>query len=274
MTPTASAASPLSAQVAERDWYHTIDLAPGITTPGWFDCRRVAKAVLPESCAGLRCLDIGTFDGFWAFNMEARGADEVIAIDILDEERWDWPAMDTAASRAAIAARKGQGGGFTIASEALNSSVERQDCSVYELSPESQGEFDLIYLGSLLLHLRDPVKALEAVRRVCRGKLVAVDAISLPLSLIRAPVANLDGLERPYWWKPNLRAFSRMVESAGFRIVEPARPFLMPPGRGMERVPLRPASLRTRAGREQILTCRVGDPHARLAAVRRSKEAT
>ena len=43
--------------------------------------RETASRVLPESLAGVRALDIGTFDGFWAFEMERRGA-EVVAIDI------------------------------------------------------------------------------------------------------------------------------------------------------------------------------------------------
>ena len=56
-----------------------------MVTPGWFDTRAVApKLPFPERSTGKRCLDIGTFDGFWAFEMERRGADEVLAIDLLD----------------------------------------------------------------------------------------------------------------------------------------------------------------------------------------------
>jgi tRNA (mo5U34)-methyltransferase len=269
MTTKTETEASLTERVASRQWYHTIELAPGTVTPGWYDTRSVADRVLPPSCEGMRCLDIGTFDGFWAFSMEARGAAEVVAVDILDESRWDWPAADTAASRAAIAERKGQGDGFLMAKEALDSQVRREDCSIYDLSPDEHGEFDLIYLGSLLLHLRDPIKALEGVRRVCRGQLVAVDAVSVFLSLIPTPVANLDGLERPYWWKPNVRGFRRMIESAGFRLVDKPKSFLMPPGPGMHRVPLRPSSLRTRAGRDHVIGCRIGDAHTRIVAVPR-----
>lgn len=89
----------LRRQVNGRPWYHTLELAPGIETPGWFDCRGLAPRVLPGACAGMRCLDIGTFDGFWAFEIERRRADEVIAIDILDESRWDWPHDSDPADR-------------------------------------------------------------------------------------------------------------------------------------------------------------------------------
>ena len=77
-------AAELREQVEGRQWYHTLELAPGVRTPGWFDLRETAAALLPASLAGRRCLDVGTFDGFWAFEMERRGAAEVIAIDILD----------------------------------------------------------------------------------------------------------------------------------------------------------------------------------------------
>lgn len=64
----------MRSRIAGRPWYHTIELAPDVVTPGWFDCRPVATRVLPASCEGLRCLDVGTFDGVWAFEMERRGA--------------------------------------------------------------------------------------------------------------------------------------------------------------------------------------------------------
>ena len=73
-----------------RQWYHTIELAPGVVTPGWFDTRPVsAKIPMPPSLAGKRCLDVGTFDGFWAFEMERRGAAETVGIDVLDPMQWD-----------------------------------------------------------------------------------------------------------------------------------------------------------------------------------------
>jgi tRNA (mo5U34)-methyltransferase len=257
----------LAAAIAGRDWYHTIELAPGLETPGWYDCRRVANRLLPASCDGLRCLDIGTFDGFWAFEMERRGAAEVVAIDILDERRWDWPARTAPAAREAIAGRKGAGDGFLLAREALGSRAERLDASVLDLDPAEHGSFDLIYLGSLLLHLRDPITALERVREVCRGQLIAADAINLPISWLPFPLARLEGVGRPYWWEPNPAAFARMVHVAGFDVVEGPRRYLIPPGRGLGKVPITRATLANREARELIFASRFGDPHAWLRAV-------
>jgi tRNA (mo5U34)-methyltransferase len=254
-------------RVESRLWYHSIELAPGLVTPGWYDCREVADRILPASCAGLRCLDIGTFDGFWAFEMERRGADEVVAIDILDEALWDWPALADDEVRRAIAERKGEGDGFVIAKTALDSRVERIDASVYDLDPERFGSFDLVYFGSLLWHLRDPVLGLERARSVCKGVLISTDAISLPLSwLVPVPVANLDGRSRPYWWKPNTRAYRQMIEIAGFDVVDGPTTFRMPAGRGLPPVPINRATLRDREAREFIFASRFGDPHAFIRA--------
>jgi tRNA (mo5U34)-methyltransferase len=255
--------------VAGRQWYHTLELAPGIVTPGWFDTRRVvARLPFPASLAGKRCLDVGTFDGFWAFEMERRGADEVIAVDILDPERWDWPAGSDAAIREHIGERKERGEGFEIARDALGSSVVRRARSVYDLNPSEDGEFDFAYLGSLLLHLRDPVRALSAVASVCRGEVLVVDAIDpvLERSHSRRALATIDGQGRPWWYRPNVAGLVRMVRAAGLEPIGRPLRLRMPPGAGQEAVPLRPRLLLRRAGREAAVYARRGDLHAAVLA--------
>src|SRR5690242_21863414 len=126
MSATETAQPDLRAEIEAHQWYHTMELAPGIETPGWHDTRPVVSQVpFPASLEGKRCLDVGTFDGFWAFEMERRGAAEVVAIDILDPEEWDWPVGSDDAVHEAIGKRKGNGRGFEIARAALGSSVRR-----------------------------------------------------------------------------------------------------------------------------------------------------
>ncbi len=256
---------------AHTQWYHTIELAPGVITPGWFDLRRLpARLPIPDDLSGRRALDIGTFDGFWAYELEHRGAAEVVAIDLLDRQSWDWPVNSPREVVDALAERKAGGSGFDIASEALGSKVKRREMSVYDLDPADFGEFDFVYFGSLLLHLQNPVKALEAVRRMCRGRLLSVDAVDIGLSMLhpRRPVAELDGLGRPWWWKPNVAGHVRMVRSAGFEIVGQPQRFLMPPGRGQRREKVTTAKVRSRAGRNAILRSWRGDPHCAVLARR------
>jgi tRNA (mo5U34)-methyltransferase len=262
------AADGIAERVAARaEWYHTMELAPGVVTPGWFDTRGVVPLLpFPDSLAGKRCLDIATFDGFWAFELERRGASEVVAIDILDPFAWDWPANSPRAVIEALERRKEGGAGFEIAREALGSSADRRALSVYDLDPASIGEFDFVYLGSLLMHLRDPVGALTAVRSVCRGSLLVVDNIDplFTLAFPNRPFASLDGSGRPWWWRLNLAALVRVTEAAGFELVEAPRRIRMPRGAGQPVPPTRLGTVRTREGRSLWLRAHVGDPHAAL----------
>ena len=71
--------------VAEHGrWWHEIEVAPGILTPG-DDSNRMKLPILdalglPHDLRGKRALDIGTSDGYFAFELEKRGA-AVTAID-------------------------------------------------------------------------------------------------------------------------------------------------------------------------------------------------
>lgn len=260
----------------EREWYHTLELAPGVVTPGWFDPRKiVAELPFPASLEGKRCLDVATFDGFWAFEMERRGASETIGIDILDPLAWDWPANSTDAVVEAVGQRKDGGRGFEIARDALGSSVERLEMSVYDLSPDSVGAFDFVYVGSLLLHLRDPIRALERVRSVCRGSLLLVDNFNLGLTIAhpRRPIAALEGVGRPWWWKMNLAGLVRAVESAGFQLSRPPKRIWMPPGPGHHRGRLNRELLRSEEARAFLVASLKGDPHAAILAQPAHQEA-
>jgi tRNA (mo5U34)-methyltransferase len=255
----------LVAEITAHQWYHTMELRPGVETPGWHDTRSVVGQIpFPASLEGKRCLDVGTFDGFWAFEMERRGAAEVVAIDILDPEEWDWPAGSEAEVVAEIGKRKAGGLGFELARRELGSSVQRLERSVYDVDERDMGRFDLIYLGSLLVHLRDPVRAIERLRSVCDGTMIVVDGIDLPLSLLlpALPIATLDARGRPWWWYPNQAGLARMIEAGGFELLEGPRRVYMPPGAGQPLPKLHPRLLKTREGRRQAVIARRGDPHA------------
>ena len=259
----------LAQQIERIDWYHTLELAPGVTTPGWIDPRPILDRIpFPASLAGKRCLDVGTFNGFWAFEMERRGAEEVVAIDVLDPDAWDWPARAEPETVEAIARRHAGGAGFELAKERLGSSVERRDRSVYDLDPERDGLFDLVYVGSLLIHLRDPVRALERIRTVCRGTLIVVDGIDPLLTLLfrKRAVATLEGLGRPWWWYANSAGLARMIEGAGFDVVDGPRRLYMPPGPGWHVRKYSVRALTNRKGRYALVVAWKGDPHAIVVA--------
>lgn len=235
-------------------WYHTLELAPGVVTPGWFDLRGVADLLPWPDLRGRRCLDVGTYDGFLAFELERRGAAEVVAIDLDDHARWDWPVAKREFGPARLAELAGQrkGMGFELAREALGSEVERRELSVYELDPDEHGRFDVVVCGSLLLHLRDPVLAIERMCSVCDGEFLSAEAIDPVLTAFgrRRPLARVMAGDRMQWWVPNAAGHVRMLESGGFEPIEVSRPYSIPLGAG------HPAAGRPNAGRLERLAMR------------------
>jgi len=278
---TGESSGDVGRRVAASHWYHTIDLPGGISTPGLFDTRgAVNKIPLPESLAGCRCLDVGTWDGFWAFEMERRGADSVTAIDLDDQDRWDWPPEERLrrdrGGLAYIEQLKDDDRSFAIARDALGSTVERINLSVYDLTPERVGMFDFVFMGSLLLHLRDPVGALDRLRSICGGDAVIADCVDPLNSLLhrRLPLAKLVGLEKPWWWIPNTAALRRMLQSAGFEVLETTSIYAVRHGRAHELGPVWKllAGVRSAEGREAIVNRLYrGVPHAALRVRPRSR---
>ena len=210
-------AAELRSRVEEAGpWYHTLDLGSGIVTDGMFDLRPyVDRYGLPADLSGKRVLDVGTFDGFWAFELERRGA-RVTGLDVDRTQELDWPP------RLRPAQDGPRGHTFAVAREALGSEVERVGLSVYDATPERLGgTFDLVFCGSVLIHLRDPMLALERMAALCRGRLILAEEYSRRLApAVWARGAEFRG-ESPWsvWWIPTAGTWRAMVRCAGFEDV-------------------------------------------------------
>lgn len=217
----------LTARVQRLEWYHTIDLGE-VVTPGFFDHRPVLDRYgLPERLDGVRALDCGTFDGYFAFELERRGAD-VVALDVPGIDSLDWPEPLRRQGTTRFQARHEN---FEVAREALGSSVERHFVSVYDVDPDDLGSFDLVFVGSLLGHLRDPVGALMALRRVCAGRLHLAEMTHGRLDLLsrRVGIAKFQALSSHLtWWVPNRACLRQMVEAAGYHGTTEGQTFTVP----------------------------------------------
>ncbi|HVA59152.1 MAG TPA: methyltransferase domain-containing protein [Mycobacteriales bacterium] len=210
----------LSAAVATHHWYHTIELPGGVVTPGRYDHRPLLPHYgLPKDLGGMRTLDVATFDGFWAFEMERRGAN-VSAIDVERVSQLDLPDP-VQRQRSAEGYDAPISNGFRLAQRALGSTVNLAGLSVYDLSPSNVGTFDLVHLSDLLLHLRSPIQALTAVRSVTAGSAVISDVFHPGLTVLGGlhSVEYVGGWSDLVWWIPSLQALGQMVIDAGFRSV-------------------------------------------------------
>jgi tRNA (mo5U34)-methyltransferase len=205
-------------KIVGQEWYHSIDLGHGVVTPGFVDHReQLPYYGLPSSLAGKRILDLATFDGFWAFEFDRRGA-EVVAADIPMWTDVDVPAILLPHAHI-IGLDRPTGAGFRLADEILQSRVERVERSVYELTPETVGMFDLVFISDLLVHLRDPQLALDRARSVCRGEVIVADVYTPKLEGFGDRALAWYTAPNETWWLPNIATLKKMLSAAGFESI-------------------------------------------------------
>jgi tRNA (mo5U34)-methyltransferase len=233
----------MARQVAAQPWYHTIELPHGIETSGYYDHRPLVPIYgIPKDLTGQRVLDVAMADGFWAFEFERRGG-EVTALDIESTADVDLPP-----NVQALAARRGYddllGDGFELAHRLLGSNVKRVVGTVYDLDPDRLGHFDLVHTGDLLLHLRDPIRALQQLRLVTDGQLLLSDVFDPTIGWPQRKESGLShylgGSIMAGWWMPSLGTLVQMVIDAGFSDVEVVTVYSLVP-RGMGDGPWRVA---------------------------------
>src|SRR5262252_7292582 len=63
------------------EWYHSIELAPGIVTPGRRIVEHQQELLAGLDMQGKSVLDIGAYDGYFSFTAERMGASRVVALD-------------------------------------------------------------------------------------------------------------------------------------------------------------------------------------------------
>jgi tRNA (mo5U34)-methyltransferase len=227
----------IEARLAEIIWYHTIDVRPGLATNGVWDLRHALPLIPFPEVAGKRCLDVGTWDGFYGYELERRGAAEVVCIDVPDLGELDYPP-EVLADPTYDPSHRGKQprpAGFHLLREILGSAVEWQGGNVYDLDPAEHGTFDVVVMGSLIVHLRDPVRALDAVRSVVKpgGRFLSIDFLHAPVHLLgrRRPLFELRGVGGDFqWWLPSDAGLRHMLHISGFNVDISSRPFLLRPG--------------------------------------------
>jgi len=190
-------------EVEKINWYHSIDLGNGIITKGRDPSLEKVKILhLDEDLSGKSVLDIGTWDGFYSFEAERRGAKDVLAID-----SFVWKKKNIGRA------------GFDFARKALNSKVRDKEMEFMDISPENIGTFDIVIFSGILYHMRHPLHILEKVSSVTKEKLIVetyLDALDIQRpAMIFYPGTEL--AEDPSnWWGPNPLAIHAMLKDVGF----------------------------------------------------------
>lgn len=205
--PAPTSTDELRRRAAEIRWYHSMDIGRGIRSVGVNEPEHLVPRLHLPDLHGKTVLDVGSWDGFFAFEAERRGAERVLATDSFS---WSGEGWGTKA-------------GFELARESLGSQVEDREIDVMDLSPEAVGTFDVVLCLGVLYHMRDPVGALEHVSSVCHDLLVVETEVGMLLH--RRPAAlyypTLEMNDDPTnWWAPNPAAVMSIMKGFGFRRTE------------------------------------------------------
>jgi tRNA (mo5U34)-methyltransferase len=231
------------AQVAP--WWHSIELAPGVVTPG----QKTAEILRGEVAAmrlddldlrGKSVIDIGAWDGFFSFEAERRGARSVLAFD-----HFVW-SVDLAKALAYRTSCQERGvpvepfeevpglwcpdtlpgkRGFDLARELLGSRVESRVGDLMTADLDALGRFDVSFYLGVLYHLRNPLEGLTRLAAITREvAIIETHAILIPGREGRALCEFFEGSglndDASNWWVPNETALIGLCRAAGFRKVE------------------------------------------------------
>lgn len=209
-----------------QPWFHQIDLGGGRFTksqsaigeplehprPTW----ETVKVCLPDNLSGKSVLDVGCNAGFYCIETKRRGAARVLGVD-----------SQRNLIRQAIFVRK-----------VLGLEIDYQRLSVYDLDPNSLGQFDVTLALGLIYHCKHLVLALEKLFAVTRELLVIETAIYPPDKAPSSFVYDVGGIqptlhplayvENPpdakeaiyNWFLPGVEALCALLRNVGFDELE------------------------------------------------------
>jgi len=198
-------------------WWHSIDLGYGIVTPGHQGGIKhptgtknlLRNLQLPKDLSEKSVLDIGAWDGFFSFEAEKRGASKVLAIDNFYRDKLEHTESQ----------------GFEVAKEILKSDVEFKKASVYDLSPEKFGMFDIVLFFGVFYHLKYPLLALEKIFSVTKEMLIMETHYDPYHGNKNTPLATFyekDEINKDptTWWGLNKSCLFAVLRTAGFKEVK------------------------------------------------------
>ncbi|MFA4964383.1 MAG: class I SAM-dependent methyltransferase [Thermoleophilia bacterium] len=200
-------------------WFHTFALnrAKGIYTPGAARDHRYRVALLPEDFTGMSVLDVGTFDGFYAFLAERRGAERVVAVDNEQYRLW-------CASRWGVELAGGEG--FRAIGRLLGSAAEYRRMDAFALDGLDE-RFDFVYCCGILHRVENPLGLLRVLRgRTADGGALLVETYGLREEAGDGPVIRVTERGEVYacddfvYWGFGVTGLERLAQIAGFARAE------------------------------------------------------
>ncbi len=186
-------------------FYHKIELADGIFTPGFMTYEQsiVLRSVEKYITGGSRVLDVGCRDGLFTVAAHKKGAKEIVALDIDPSEGFKEivaPVFDM-------------------------SNVQYLIGNFLDPSLEISGEFDFVIFSGLLYHLRYPFLGLRKAADLLKdgGMMILETAYlaELPdLPILLCPVGDFSPFEPTSVTFFNRRGLSDTLASFGLKVID------------------------------------------------------
>ncbi len=137
-----------------RSWHHNVELAPGVWTNPKMGNHPAARWALiepyvPNDLSGKTVLDLGCSSGFFSAMLKKRGAERVVAVDIVDS---------------AIREAK-------LLTKVLGTPIEIVKQDIYDFLKENHESFDYALFLGIFYHLRSPLFVLDQLVSRTRERL-------------------------------------------------------------------------------------------------------
>jgi tRNA (mo5U34)-methyltransferase len=196
-------------ELTQVTWHHTLQLLPDLVVQGLksaevLAAERAAILGLVE-LAGRSVLDIGTWNGYFAFEAKRAGAKRVIATD---SYVWRVPWFRGRET-------------FELARECLGVDVEAREIDPTEL-PGDLAPADVVLFLGVFYHLIDPIMVLQKVAALASDLLVIEthqDLLNVPRpAMVFYPGTTLNN-DSTNWWGPNPQCVTELLATVGFEHV-------------------------------------------------------
>jgi hypothetical protein len=105
--------------------------------------------------------------------------------------------------------------GYWLAHRLLGSSARAFYGDIYAL-PEGLGTFDVVVMGAVLLHLRDPFRALHSASRLSRDAVIIVDHHFESTQPVMEFLPDLKAKIVDTWWRISEPCMAAMLAAVGF----------------------------------------------------------
>lgn len=136
--------------VEGKPWHHSFEVVPGVDIKGTYDPSSLWNRLsLPERLDGKSLADVGASNGYFSFQAKQQGAN-VTAFDYRHKDN----------------------SGFGLL-QSINGydDIAHHHARVYDINPETYGQFDIVLCLGLLYHLSDPYHGLASCCSIAKEHL-------------------------------------------------------------------------------------------------------